>query len=101
MFRCGRRRQGLISSEPSEITIPPEKNRVTKNVRDPDSSNREATFWLIPVIMEAITITTITPIATPRIVSAARILLARNEPSAMATPSKSWLTLKADGICYS
>ena len=44
---------------------------------------------LIPVIAEPIAITTITPIATPRMVSAARTLLERSESSAMPAPSTS------------
>src|SRR5213593_2368354 len=40
-----------------------------------------------PAISEPITITTITPIATPRMVNAARILCARNDPNAIPTPS--------------
>ena len=38
---------------------------------------------LIPVIAEPIAITTVTPMATPRMVSAARTLLERSESSAM------------------
>ena len=47
---------------------------------------------LIPRTTDAITMTTITPIAIPRIVSAARALLARTELSAIATPSMSDVT---------
>jgi len=43
---------------------------------------------LKPLISAPITMTTVTPIATPRIVSAARILCARSDDSAMPTPSK-------------
>ena len=42
---------------------------------------------LIPVMAEAMAITTVTPMATPSIVSAARTLLDRTESSAMPTPS--------------
>src|SRR3972149_6458411 len=42
---------------------------------------------LNPAMSAPITITTITPIATPRIVSAARPWCARREPSATPTPS--------------
>ena len=44
---------------------------------------------LKPAIIAPITITTITPIATPRMVSAARTLCARSEANAMPTPSTS------------
>src|SRR5574341_1299028 len=42
---------------------------------------------LNPAISAPITITTITPMATPRIVRAARTLWARSEASAIPTPS--------------
>ena len=42
---------------------------------------------LIPVMAEPIAITTVTPMATPSTVSAARTLLERTESSAMPTPS--------------
>src|SRR6266704_1742922 len=42
---------------------------------------------LKPLISAPITMTTVTPIATPRIVSAARILCARSDARAMPTPS--------------
>ena len=42
---------------------------------------------LIPVIAEAMAMTTVTPIATPRTVRAARTLLDRSESSATPTPS--------------
>src|SRR4051812_23444764 len=42
---------------------------------------------LIPVMADAMAITTVTPMATPRMVSAARTLLARIESRAMAEPS--------------
>src|SRR5688572_649461 len=44
---------------------------------------------LKPLIRAPITMTTVTPIATPRMVSAARILCARSDPSAMRQPSES------------
>src|SRR6266511_1490231 len=47
---------------------------------------------LKPLISAPITITTVTPIATPRSVSAARILCARSEDRAMPTPSNSRVT---------
>src|SRR6185436_3015614 len=40
------------------------------------------------LISAPITMTTVTAIATPRIVKAARILCARNDDNAMPTPSK-------------
>src|SRR5437762_5256192 len=85
-------RQGLISSEPSEITTPPEKKRPTQNVFGPDCSSMSATPLLKPLTIAPITITTMTPIATPRIVSAARALWARSDSSAMPTPSSSGVT---------
>ena len=42
---------------------------------------------LIPVMAEAIAITTVTPMATPRMVRAARTLLERSESSAIPAPS--------------
>ena len=42
---------------------------------------------LMPVIIEAIAITTMTPMATPRMVSEARTLLAAMESRARLTPS--------------
>src|SRR5688572_3509143 len=47
---------------------------------------------LKPLIRAPITMTTVTPIATPRMVSAARILCARSDPSAISTPSSSGVT---------
>src|SRR3989454_12723477 len=44
---------------------------------------------LKPLIKAPMTMTTVTPIATPRIVNAARILCARNDVNAMPTPSNS------------
>src|SRR5713101_4756642 len=55
---------------------------------------------LNPLMSAPITITTITPMATPRMVSAARTLCARSDPSAIPTPSKSgviWLLLPQGG----
>jgi len=63
------------------------KKRHTRNVRGAICSNTLETLRLMPLIMDAMIITTMTPIATPRIVSAARPLLARSEASAMPTPS--------------
>src|SRR5204863_8558572 len=88
----GLRRQGLISSDPSEMLTPPEKKRPTQNVFGPDCSSMSATPLLKPLTIAPITITTITPIATPRIVSAARALWARSDSSAMPTPSSSGVT---------
>src|SRR2546429_6006865 len=51
-----------------------------------------ATPLLKPLTIAPITITTMTPIATPRIVSAARALWARSDSSAMPTPSSSGVT---------
>ena len=84
----GFRRQGDNSSEPSLMVRPPWKNRSTKKVLGPRVSSMAETLRLIPVMAEAIAMTTMTPMATPRIVSAARTLLARSESSAMDTPSK-------------
>src|SRR2546427_1436852 len=99
----GLRRHGLISSEPSETFTPPWKNRPTQNVLGPDCSSMAATPLLKPLMMAPITITTMTPIATPRIVRAARALWARSDSSAMPTPSskgvrRSLLTQRRDGI---
>src|SRR6266851_2509888 len=47
---------------------------------------------LNPLINAPMTITTVTPMATPRIVSAARILCARSEARAMPTPSNRAVT---------
>ncbi len=69
--------------------MPGWKKRNTKNVRGPSWLKISATPRLMPVIIEPITITTITPMATPRMVSAARTLLARSDHRAMLTPSKS------------
>src|SRR5439155_13173034 len=51
-----------------------------------------ATPLLNPLTMAPITITTMTPIATPRIVRAARALWARSDSSAMPTPSSNRVT---------
>ena len=67
--------------------MPAWKKRHTRKVRGAIDSKTPATLLLIPLIIAAISITTITPMATPRIVSAARALLARSDPSAMPTPS--------------
>src|SRR6266702_1444674 len=58
---------------------------------------------LKPAIMAPITITTITPMATPRMVRAARALCARSDSRAMPTPSSngvmdSLLAQRRDGI---
>src|SRR5512146_1319547 len=83
----GLRRHGLISSEPSEMFTPPWKNRPTQNVLGPDCSSMSAMPLLNPEITAPMTITTITPMATPRMVRAARTLWARSEVSAMLAPS--------------
>ena len=44
---------------------------------------------LKPLIIAPMTMTTVTPMATPRMVSAARILWARSDVRAMPTPSNS------------
>ena len=72
--------------------MPAWKKRHTRNVRGAIDSNTPATLLLIPLIIAAINITTITPIAMPRMVSAARALLLRSDASAMPTPSKRPLT---------
>src|SRR3989475_7852507 len=74
------------------MLTPPEKKRPTQNVFGPDCSSMSATPLLKPLTIAPITITTITPIATPRIVSAARALWARSDSSAMPTPSSSGVT---------
>src|SRR5438094_7935444 len=71
------------------MLTPPEKKRPTQNVFGPDCSSMSATPLLKPLTIAPITMTTITPIATPRIVSAARALWARSDSSAMPTPSSS------------
>src|SRR5437899_1796183 len=91
----GLRRHGLISSEPSETFTPPWKNRPTQNVLGPDCSSMSATPLLKPLMMAPITITTMTPIATPRIVRAARALWARSDSSAMPTPSSNGVTARS------
>src|SRR5258706_5379030 len=58
---------------------------------------------LNPLMIAPITITTITPMATPRMVRAARALCARSDSSAMPTPSSngvmdSLLAQGRDGI---
>src|SRR2546430_4472196 len=74
------------------MLTPPEKKRPTQNVFGPDCSSMSATPLLKPLTIAPITMTTITPIATPRIVSAARALWARSDSSAMPTPSGSGVT---------
>src|SRR2546427_9317502 len=74
------------------MLTPPEKKRPTQNVFGPDCSSMSATPLLKPLTIAPITITTITPIATPRIVSAARALWARSDSSAMPTPSSNGVT---------
>ena len=74
------------------MLTPPEKKRPTQNVFGPDCSSMSATPLLKPLTIAPITITTITPIATPRIVSAARALWARSDSNAMPTPSSSGVT---------
>src|SRR5712692_4917847 len=88
-FIGGLRRQGQFSSVSSQMLTPPWKCRPTQKVFGPDCSSMSLTPLLKPLMSAPITITTITPIATPRIVSAARTLLARSESSAMPTPSSS------------
>jgi hypothetical protein len=83
----GLRRQGLVSSDPSEMVTPAWKKRHTRKVRGAICSNMSDTLRLMPLIVAAMIITTITPMATPRMVSAARPLLPRSEASAIPTPS--------------
>ncbi len=78
-----------------EIWIPPWKLRNTKNVRGPSCSTMSVTPRLMPVIMAAMTITTATPMATPRMVRAARALLALMELRAIPTPSKTCIATPA------
>src|SRR2546425_6100665 len=66
-------------------------------------SSMSAMPLLKPLMIAPITITTMTPIATPRIVRAARALWARSDSSAMPTPSskgvrRSLLAQRRDGI---
>ena len=79
-------RQGQLSS-PSQVFTPPWKKRPTQNVLGPDRSRMSATPLLKPLMIAPITITTSTPMATPRMVRAARPLWARSDSSAMPTPS--------------
>src|SRR5574341_2613031 len=88
----GLRRQGLVSSDPSEMFTPAWKNRHTRKVRGAIDWNVLDTLRLMPLIIDAMIITTITPMATPRMVSAARPLLPRSEASAIPIPSNSWVT---------
>src|SRR5713101_766991 len=95
-------RQGQLSS-PSQVFTPPWKNRPTQNVLGPDRSRMSATPLLKPLMIAPITMTTSTPMATPRMVSAARPLCARNDSRAMPTPSSmgvmgSLLTQRGDGV---
>ena len=62
--------------------------RFTKKVVGPAFSNSRATLSLIPLMAADITTTTKTPMAMPRIVSAARTLLARRASIAMRIPSR-------------
>src|SRR2546422_5278654 len=62
-----------------------------------------ATPLLKPLMIAPITITTITPMATPRMVRAARPLWARSDSRAMPTPSsngvtRSLLAERGDGV---
>src|SRR5690242_11264327 len=101
--RGGLRRQGLISSEPSDTVTPAWKKRTTKNVLGPVRASWSLTPLLKPEMMAPMTITTMTPMATPRMVSAARALDTRSDSSAMPTPSRSGvmellLPQRGDGI---
>src|SRR4051812_8582486 len=58
-------------------------------VLGPIDSSMPLTSLLMPLIIDAITMTTMTPMATPRMVSAARTLFDRSESSAIPTPSVS------------
>jgi len=71
------------------------QNRPTKNVLGPSDASMSDSPLLKPAIRAPMTMTTITPIATPRMVRAARTLCARSEASAIPTPSMS------DRIAYS
>src|SRR5688572_4114536 len=74
---------------------PPWKKRWTKKVLGPSELISSATLRLMPVIADAIAITTITPMATPRMVRKARTLLLRMESMAIPTPSKMRATFMA------
>ena len=73
--------------------MPPWKYRLTKKVLGPADSSMSVTLRLMPVMAEAMAMTTMTPMATPRMVSAARTLLARSESRAMPTPSTARLSV--------
>src|SRR6266851_1397154 len=95
-------RQGQLSS-PSQVFTPPWKNRPTQNVLGPDRSRMSATPLLKPLMIAPITMTTSTPMATPRMVRAARPLWARSDSRAIPTPSSigvigSLLTQRGDGV---
>src|SRR5690349_6243010 len=72
--------------------MPACQNRPTQNVVGPERCSESATPLLKPEMIAPITITTITPIATPRIVSAARAFETLSDWSAMPTPSSSGVT---------
>ena len=86
-----------VSSQASRLI----GNRFTKKVVGPAFSNSAATPRLIPWIAADITTTTSTPIAMPRMVSAARTRLARSESTAMTTPSNNPEMRAAMDIGYS
>src|SRR6185437_7836503 len=88
--RGGLRRHGLISSEPSEIMMPACQYRPTQKVVGPARCSESDTPLLKPEMIAPITITTITPMATPRMVRAARALEVLMDSSAMPTPSSIW-----------
>ena len=57
-------------------------------VLGPACSSIPLTDRLMPVIIDAMAMTTMTPIATPRMVRAARALLTRIDSNAIPTPSR-------------
>src|SRR5205807_974724 len=74
------------------MLTPPWKKRPTQNVFGPDCSSMSAMPLLKPLMIAPMTITTITPIATPRMVRAALALWARSDSRAMPTPSSMGVT---------
>jgi hypothetical protein len=80
-----------FSSSSSPVLIPPPPTGAwkTQNVVTPRLAIASRKLSLMPCTIAAITITTSTPIVTPRIVSPLRTLLALSESIATRTPSRS------------
>src|SRR6266567_2422179 len=89
---AGLRRSGHVSSVPSQELKPPIGRRYTKNDVGPAASTSRANDSFTPRTTDESATTTNTPIATPRIVRAARLLLARIESIAIATPSRACIS---------